>query len=285
MGKRTGFRAVKAGLGASLRQDINERYVYTQFRGPFSYTDGIGGAPGTADTDVNTLMAGGYGWNVRLEQISTNGTAAVGTTNDGLLLLVDSSSNDGLELNLGRTQSASDTTVNTNSLGAFTIGTDAPFFLRVKLDIGDVSAADQIAVGFSVGSYPADGAIAIYTDMAALNVDAGNIMSESRLNSGTAVATDSTQNVADAGQPVLEIRVSGSGRCQYLIDGAAPTTQIATFTFDDADVVHAFVSILVDAEDLDPQVTVMEWESGFLASRGIEFDEVRHEEAQNLYAV
>lgn len=269
----SGFSAIQAGLGASYRLAQNARYRYTDFRALPVYTDLIAGSAPTTDARAGgILLVGDVAFQVRLEQdIAASPVFNVNAT--GLRIDLDDTDNDGIELNLGRlvpnaAGGAAESTVWTRSPGAFTIGTDADFFVRVKLKIADVSDADQIAVGFSVGDYPAAGTVETYTDVFALNVDAGNVKIEQRLNSGTAAATDTGTDVADAGTVELEVRVTDGGYARAFIDGASPSTDVTNFVFDDGDVVHAFFTIL-NAAAGDPTIDLIEWESGFLSSRGL----------------
>ena len=261
------YHSLRAGLGASLRIDKNEKYVFTKFRESIVIGDAIGGAVGAGDAAVNNLQCGPYAFNYRLEQALAGNPPR--NSLDGLLFVVDAADNDGFEMNLGRTLSAQDTTINTNSNGAFKIATDAAFFLKVQLDIGVVANADQICAGFSVGGYPADGDLDTYTDAAVFNVDQGQLNIETILNNGATTVTDTTVNIANNDQPSLEVRVDGTGLCKFLYNGAAPATDITTFSFDSGDVVHAFISVLEDAPAADPVVSVMSWESGFISSRGL----------------
>ncbi len=265
----TGSRSVQAGLGASLHLDHNARYAYCRFNEEILSNDGQGAVWGTGDNAVSVVQCGGVTFQTM--SIGANGSAGPLLSVDGLHIALDATANDGYHFNLGRTLGSSATTVNTNSRGAFTIGTDAPFFLRVKLDIDTVANADQIAVGFVRGQYIAAGEIELETDGFWLNVDEGDIKTESRINAGSSVATDTTQNVADAGQVTLEVQVNEDGVATAFIDGEFPTVQIAAFTFDDGDVVHAEHSVIIDASGADPVVDIMEWESGFLSTVGREF--------------
>jgi len=268
----TGTTALQAGLGASYRLAQNARYRYTDFRALPVYTDLIGGtAPPTDARAGGILLVGDVAFQVRLEQdIAASPVFNINAT--GLRIDLDDADNDGIELNLGRlvpnaAGGAAESTVWTRSPGAFVVGTDEAF-VRVKLAIGDVSDADQIAVGFSVGDYPAAGTLETYTDFFALNVDAGDVKIETRLNSGTAAATDTTSNVADAGTVTLEVRITDSGYARAFIDGVSPSTDVTNFVFDDGDVVHAFFTIL-NAAAGDPTVDLIEWESGLMSSRGL----------------
>lgn len=267
MSNYTGFSAVRAGLGASNRLDKNSKDAFCNFSDDIMYTDGIGGAAATTDAAVNSLLIGQTAFQFRLEQAVTGAPLAMDDV--GLVITSDDTDNEGFELNLGRTQTAADTTVWLRSRGAFKIGTDAAFFMRLKLKVADVSDSDDITAGFSVGSYVADGLLDTYSDYAVLSIDNGDIKVKTNLNSGTQSSTDTTQNVADAGTVTLEVRVGSGGKVKFLIDGAAPTTDVTGFTFDDADTVHAFYSQLNDVAG-DPGVTLIEWESGFLSSRGLD---------------
>lgn len=262
------FPAVAAGLGASQRLRKNQKYVYTEFNDPCVLGDGIGGAFGYTDTNVSTVQVGPYGFLVRYEQTNA-GAVGPYTTADGLLIPVDAASADGFEINLGRTITSSDSTVNTKSRGAFTIGTDESFFLKVKLDVVDVSDTSELAVGFSVGTWDATCSAEGYGDFAAIVVDGGALELINDVNNGGPSTTDSTQTQTDNDQFELEVRVSNSGWVRYFINGAVPTTDDTGFQFDTGDVVHAFVSMLTDAAG-DPTVSLMSWESGYISSRGLE---------------
>ena len=252
MSNSTTFNAIRAGLGASRRMDINDRYVFSKFYGPLRYTLREVGAPDgialVSDAAINALStADGQKFEVRLEQATDVGVFAV-THARGLSLALDVTDNEGCSVDLGYGAASAETA---RSMGAFTIGTDADFFLRMIVEIGDVSDLDQVAVGFAVGGHPVDGLINTYSDMAFLNVDNGDIKLETRLNSAGDAAVDSTQNVVDwaaAGNEVeLEVRVSANGTVKFLIDGAAPTVDVTGFQFDDGDVVNAVFTCLADA--------------------------------------
>ncbi|GAG44932.1 unnamed protein product, partial [marine sediment metagenome] len=149
---------------------------------------------------------------------------------------------------------------------------DEDFYLRVRLDIADVSDADQIAVGFLKNGRPTDGLLDTYTDYAVLNVDNGAVNIETRLNAGSASVTATGTSMIDyttTGDVVdLEVRVSKGGAVNFLIDGAEPSTDVTGFVFDDGDTVNAAFLFLSDLIGGDPTITLHEWESGYLSSRG-----------------
>ncbi len=261
------FRSVRAGLGASYRLEQNSRYVYCNFRQATVFGDGIGGAMAVTDAVMNYAQVGNVTFQVRNEQ--QNDSAKMQLTADGLLLILDATDNDGFGVSLGRTITSSDTTENANSIGAFIVGTDE-FFLRVKLDIVDESDCDQMVVGFAKGAWHATGDNENETDFAGFNVDNGQINIETILNNAGTTVTDTTEtDFGDNGQHTFEIRVNKAGLCKFLYDGEPPTVDVTDFSFDSGDVVHAIVAELNDAAGDDPEVTIMEWESGLLSSRGL----------------
>ena len=264
MAKVQRFDAVQAGLGASRRRVENEKYVFTQFRAPIFIAGADHGALDAIDTSINTISCGAETFQWRLEQ--PNATVPVNSL-DGLYILNDAGDNDGWELTLGRANAAG-AVENTIEKGAFTIGTDPAFFLRVKLDVVDVSDTDNLVVGFSAGNYVADGNIDTETDAAVFNIDNGSIKIDTVLNNGATGSTDTTDAFADNGQHTFEVRVSGTGVATFYLDGAQPTTIPTAFQFDTGDVVHAYVGELNSTTD-DPEVSIMEWESGYLSTRGL----------------
>lgn len=271
MSNYTSFTSVRAGSGASKRTNSNDRYVYSRFYAPINYwlktpTATKDQIPSVADAAINILRdAEGNQFEIRLEQAYAGAVPQVAAHANGVDLGVDAADNDGISMDLGYGAAGAEVA---HTRGAFIIGTDAAFFLRVKLDIADVSDSDQIAVGFVKGGWPVDGLLDTYTDYAALNVDNGDIKIENRTNSGTASVTDTTQDVADAGTITLEVRVSSTGAVKFLVDGAAPTVDVTGFSFDDGDTVNAILTTLNDIAG-DPGVVVREWESGFISSRGL----------------
>lgn len=279
----TSVSAIRGGLLASLRQGSgesrgssqapdNSKNVFCYFRPPFDYTDGLGGAAGTASGNVALLRTGeGEAFSAFVVGEFSGTAPQIQPHARGAVLEMDASAtNDGLVIDLGYGVSASEIA---NCRGAFVVGTDDAFYVRVRLDIGDVSDTTQCAVGFVKGGTVDAALLGSYTDFAVLNVNAGDIKIETRLNSGTASATDTTQNIADYGTTGdvydLEVRVSDSGAVNFLINGAEPTVDVTNFTFDTGDTVNAIFTVLGDVTaGGDPTVVLHEWESGFLSARG-----------------
>ncbi len=276
----TSFGAVRGGLLASLRfraattasnDPDNSKNVMSRFRPPFNYTDGLGGVA-KVDATVGQLLVEGEGnaFEINPEGTFSGSAPQVAVNDNGMLLITDASAAaKGIQFDLGYGESASE---QLNCRGAFVIGTDEAFFLRVRLEIGDVSDASEVAVGFVVGGRPADGLLDTYGNYAVLNVDDGTINIETRLNSGSASVTDTGATMIDfdsTGSVVdLEVRVSKGGKVNFLINGAEPTTDVTGFTFDDADRVNAMFLFLSDLIGGDPTIVIHEWESGYLSARG-----------------
>jgi len=135
----------------------------------------------------------------------------------------------------------------TEGVNSFTIGGPA-FYVKHRFKIGNVSGLDYCMLGFRLKSqtHVADPK-ATYTDYACLNVDAGNIKVETALNDTTATPTDTTDDWADGTIHELAVYVSSAGVATFKIDGADPTTNTHTFTFDGGDVVTVFGAFMKGA--------------------------------------
>ncbi len=282
----TSFGAVRGGLLASLRlrkatetqqEPDNSKNVMARFRPPFTHTTGLGVAAAVTDAAINVLTDGdGNSFEVRSELAFADGgfsAPQVAIHTRGASMKIDSSGDDGIAMDLGHGPFGSEVV---NCKGAFVIGTDEDFYLRVRLEIGDVSSTDQVAVGFVGGvtgesGWPVDGLLDTYGNYAVLNVDNGTVNIETRLNTGTASVTATGTSIVDyttTGDVYdLEVRVSKGGAVNFLINGAEPSTDITGFTFDSTDTVNAVFMALADADDA-PVIVIHEWESGYLSSRG-----------------
>ena len=82
-----------------------------------------------------------------------------------------------------------------------------------------MSGTAECLIGFRKNAAFA-AALSSYTDYAVMNVNAGAIYTQTRLASGSAVNTDSTQDVADGVSVTLEIRVNQFGVVQFLLNEA-----------------------------------------------------------------
>lgn len=168
----------------------------------------------------------------------------------GLNISQDLTNNDGVEWTQGITAA---------SKHAYTVGTSGAFYLKVKLDVNDVSGTDRLAVGFrKAEAYQAD--MDDYDELVCLDVNSGDIVIATILNGGATTYTDTTDNWADNAAKTLEIYVSAAGVVTYLIDGASPTTT-AAFTFDSGEVVIPFLQLRHDT-DVAEQTCLVEWDCG-----------------------
>ena len=166
----------------------------------------------------------------------------------------DETENDGWEL---RTQLNGSAGV--EGLTKFTVG-NAPFYLKWRFSIDDVSGTDDCAIGFCKDEGH-DAAIDNKDEMACLNVISGNITIETILNGGATTTTDTADNWADGESHTLEVYVSKAGVVTYKIDGAAPTTTKA-FSFDTNEVVTPFFYFLQAANPEVAALILQEFECG-----------------------
>lgn len=215
---------------------------------------GTGAAAGS-DNNINQWQfAGG----AQLEVLCSAANADIVPVKEagvGLVIPNDNASDDGIEVIVSDSL---------NSTGpCYTIGTDAAFRVDMKVKIKDVSDYDVAAVGFRkqeafTSATDADGELIVdYTDIAGLNVNLGNIDTFTRINSATGTATDSGDDWADGATKTLSVLVSAAGVVTFQIDGAAPTTNTNTLTFDNGDVVIPFMMFTKAATSADtPPVLV-----------------------------
>lgn len=232
--------------------DLDRQHTFETFdNNPVTCKLG-GGAAGGTTGDTNILHTSDTGFEYHIKGTQT--ITAPQTTANGLDIGMDQTDNDGVELSQG---------ILAGTRHAYTIGTDGPFFFRVKLKIADVSGTDDCAIGFrKAAAYTAN--LDDYTDMAVLNVISGDIKIETILNNAATTTTDTTDNFADGETHELYVEVSAAGVVTYEINGAAPTAT-AAFTFDSTDVVVPFLFFL-HASDVAGAVEVVEWECGLVGN-------------------
>jgi len=233
------------------RRYWDQKYWFDNFQvNPVTSAVGGGAATGVAgDNNVLYTAFGQYEWNV----IGTQTILAPKLDTYGLNLVQDNTAGDGIELCMGQTAL---------SPMAFTIGEDAAFFLQAVFQVQDVSGANPLIIGFrKVAAFNAT--LSSYTDFVAIGIvgTAAKIQTETQLNTGGVVTTDSTQTATDGTAFQLKIMVSATGVVTYQYNYATPTV-VAAFTFDSGDVVIPFIRF-TEAADITTQAATNYVECGF----------------------
>lgn len=233
------------------RRYWDQNYWFDNFKvNPTTSKVGGGAATGTAgDNNVLFTQFGQYEWNV----IGTQTILAPKAGTVGLNLVQDVTNGDGIELCTG---------VTALSPNAFTIGESPAFFFQTVFTVQDVSGVNPLIIGFrKLQAF--DATLANYTDFAAIGIvgTAAKIQTETQLNTGGVVTTDSTQTVSDATAFQLKVKVSASGVVTYEFNYQEPTV-VAAFTFDDGDIVIPFIR-MVESTDLSTSVDISWFEVGF----------------------
>ena len=235
------------------RRQWDQKYWFDNFTvNPVTAKVGGGAATGTAG-DLNVLYTanGQYEWNV----IGTQTILAPKIDAFGLNLVQDAVSGDGIELCMGQTAL---------SPMAFTIGSDAAFFLQIVFKCEDVSGTNPLIIGFRKAQ-AFDATLANYTDFATIGIvgtaNPNTIKIQTQVNTGGVTTTDTTQTVADAAIVQLKVKVSAAGVVTYELNYAA-TTVTAAFTFDTADVVIPFIRF-TEAADVTTQAAINYLECGY----------------------
>lgn len=168
----------------------------------------------------------------------------------GLDIAMDLVGNDGVEITQG---------ILAPSKHAYTAQTDA-FYLRVNLDVPDVSGTDSLLIGFrKAAAYAADPND--YTDMFAIDILSGNVFIDSILNNATTDQNDTGINWEDGDSNDVEIRVFTDGTCSCFVSGVEETEHNNTFTFDKDDVVIPFLFLRHDTEAAE-ETALIDWECG-----------------------
>lgn len=230
-----------------------DKYLFDNFTvNPVTSAVGGGAATGAAgDSNVLFTAFGQYEWNV----IGTQTILAPKLDAFGLNLVQDNTAGDGIELTAGKTAL---------SPMAFTINQDAAFFLQAVFKVEDVSGTNPLIIGFrKVQAF--DATLANYTDFATIGIvgtaNPNTIKTQTQLNTGGVVTTDTTQTVADGSTTQLKIKVSATGVVTYELNYATPTV-VAAFQFDSGDIVIPFIRF-TEAADVTTQASINYLECGF----------------------
>lgn len=212
--------------------------------------DGTVASGATGAVNVMTLDGVGFEYHIKgAGQTLLIPTIAAG----GLLASLDLTNDEGVEYTHG---------ITARSKAAFVVGTDAPFFFKVKFTLADVSGTDDCAIGFRTAeAYQAN--LDDYNNLAALNVIAGDIFIETIDDNAATTSTDTTNNWADGETHELGVYVSAAGVVTYKIDGAAPLV-VAAHTIDNGDVVVPSFFFL-HAATTPGAMHIVSWQCGFQA--------------------
>jgi hypothetical protein len=211
-------------------------------------TSGGGAATGTGG-DENLLLLPEAMFEYHI--LGTQTILQPAITGTGLNIAMDQTDNDGVEISQG---------ILAGSKHAYTVGTDGAVYFKVTYTIADVTGCDDFLIGFrKAEAYQADPDG--YDEMAAFNIQAGQIEIHTIINAAATTETDTTEDDAiDASQHTYEVRVSAAGVVTFLYDGAAPTAT-ATFTFDDTEVIVPFL-MQIQHGDVSGAITLDLWECG-----------------------
>lgn len=238
-----------------IRQDFFDYdYVNAKFHDqPIGHENDGTAASGT--TGATNVMHVGDGIHMEYHIKGTQTILIPQISADGLDIGMDATENDGVELSLG---------ITARSRCAFTAQTDA-CFVECTVALADSSAVDPFYIGFrKAEAYQA--AIGSYADYFVLGVEGtanpNKIQFQTNLNAGGAATTDSTDTWADAASKTIRINVSAAGVATGLIDGVAPTTEPAAFTFDSGDVLIPFIYFLRGSAPSSGAVTLTSFKCG-----------------------
>lgn len=235
------------------RRYWDQKYWFDNFAvNPITAKVSGGAATGVAgDNNILYTQFGAYEWNV----IGTQTILAPSLDAFGLNLVQDNTAGDGIELCMGQTAL---------SPMAFTIGSDAAFFLQAVFKVEDVSGTNPLIIGFrKVQAFNAT--LSSYTDFATIGIvgtaNPNTIKLQTQVNTGGVTTTDTTQTVADGSTTQLKVKVSSTGVVTYELNYATPTV-VAAFTFDTGDVVIPFIRF-TEAADVTTQAACNYLECGY----------------------
>ena len=169
------------------RRSWDNRYTFDNFQvNPVTSAVAGGAATGTAgDRNVLFTQFGRYEWNV----IGTQTILAPSLDAFGLNLVQDNTASDGIELCCGQQAICP---------YAFTVGSDAAFFVEALIKVQDVSGINPLILGFRKAQ-AFDATLANYTDFASIGIVgvAAKIQTQTQLATGGVTTTDSTQTATD----------------------------------------------------------------------------------------
>lgn len=204
--------------------------------GKSSYTANVQSVNGTVINTFPATVATG------LELTVTDGAA------DGVL---------GWEISPGGFLANSD---HAYTIGSFAAGAKKDIYFEVKMTCTTATSIEEFTTGFRTGTTPI-AEFDDYLDFASLRVDTSqNVNIATILNNTGAANTDTTINIADATQIILRVEVQNNGDARFIVNGTE--TRVATYKFDDADVIIPFVHFISSTGD--PVCIINSLECGYM---------------------
>lgn len=245
----SGFREANTSIAPAR---VDSRYVRERFYYEPVASKRLGGAVtgATGDRNQAQFLSSLFEWHVKGTQtILTPIITAVGWD-----IGMDQTAADGIELTNG---------ILARCPVAFVVGTDAPFFFKVRAKVADASGANPFIIGFrKAEAYQA--VHTAYADYAAIGIvgtaNPNTIQTLTEAAGGGTTTTDTTQTWADNAIKTLGVFVTAAGVVTYQIENAAPTV-VAAFSFTAADVVVPFLYFL-QAADVCDTLELIDWECG-----------------------
>jgi hypothetical protein len=235
------------------RRYWDSRYLFDDFTvNPVTSKVGGGAATGTAgDNNVLYTQFGQYEWNV----IGTQTILAPSLDTFGLNLVQDNTAGDGIELCCGQTALCP---------YAFTVGSDAAFFMQSVFKVQDVSGINPLLIGFrAVAAFNAT--LSSYTDFATIGIvgTAAKVQLQTQKATAGVTTTDTTQTATDGATIQFKVSVDANGAVTYQYNYGVPTV-VAAFSFNAGTVLIPFIRS-VEAADITTQASCNYLEVGFVS--------------------
>lgn len=222
-----GFKAFERAMLHEIFQTYSNDQSSIIFMGDTGVvTGGLGTGLPSGTSLAENVISFGNGFSTHYFPLGTATILSPVSTNSGLLLQLDVTAGEGIELSAPTW---------TNSNKNFTVGKTAAS-VYCKISVTDITGVNPVWVGFRKQA-AANTTYTSYTDYALIGLgDAlGNIYTSTELNGGGNTNTDTTQNWANTETHTLQVNVDINGAVTFKLDGYAPTVT-QSFTFDAGDV-------------------------------------------------
>lgn len=247
----------------SLRR---HRYARAEFMNEplcWTKTDGNGIPTGTTAAE-NLFFTGEHTFEYYILGAGQTIVAPVLASEAGYDFGMDQTAAEGVEINFGSHKTAHPR--------CYLVGTEA-FYARLRFTVEDVSGVDFFFGFRKVGA--AAVALATYTDLAGFQLlgDSSSALSPinllTNLNDATDITSvDTTQTLADGIEVELEVQVRADRTARFFKNGASPTVDVTSFSFDSGDYLTPFAYIL-HTTDVAGQIKLLSFECGLLDDRPV----------------